>query len=170
MVVESGCIFHGSRIVAPPPGRKSVLQELHKAHPAICRMNSLARGYVWWPKIDEDLEAEIKKCHICQSARHNSPSAPINPWHWLERPWSHIHVDYAGPFLRKTFLVAIDAHSKWLEVHMMSSTTSSSTVKKLQCFFSIFRLPRVVVSDNATVFKMLNFRSLLMKMVLLIKT
>ena len=125
--VESGCIFRGSRIVV----RKSVLQELHEAHPDICQMKSLARGYVWWPKIDEDLEAEVKKCHTCQSARHNPPSAPIHPWHWPERPWSRIHVDYAGPFLGKMFLVAIDAHSKWLEVHMMSSTTSSSTVEKL---------------------------------------
>ena len=49
--VESGCIFCGSRIVVPPPGRKSVLQELHEAHPSICQMKSLSRGYVWWPKI-----------------------------------------------------------------------------------------------------------------------
>ena len=56
------------------------------------------------------------------------------------------------------FPVAIDAHSKWLEVHMMSSTTSSSTVKKLQYIFSIFGLPRVIVSDNATVFTSAEFQ------------
>ena len=23
--------------------------------------------------------------------------APIQPWEWPERPWSRLHVDYAGP-------------------------------------------------------------------------
>ena len=115
-------------------------------------MKSLARGYVWRPKIDEDLEAEVKSCHTCQSVRHNPPLGPIHPWHWPERPWSSIHIDFAGPFLSKMFLVVVDAHSKWLEVHIMSSTTSISTIEKLRNIFSIFGLPRVIVSDNATVF------------------
>ncbi len=30
--------------------------------------------------------------------------------------------DYAGPFMGKMFLIMSDAHSKWLEVHMTTTT------------------------------------------------
>ena len=156
--IEDGCIFRGPRIVVPPIGRKAVLEEIHEAHPGICRMKSLARGYVWWPSIDLDLETEVKRCHTCQSVRHNPPAAPILPWTRPELPWSRIHVDFAGPFLGRVFLVIVDAHSKWLDVHMMSNTTSMATIEKLRSIFSIFGLPRVLVSDNAMVFTSTEFK------------
>ncbi len=150
--VDSGCIFRGSRIIIPLPGRKQILAELHQAHPGICRMKSLARGYVWWPGIDKDLEAVVKNCDTCQSHRRSPPLAPIHPWQWPEVPWSRIHIDFAGPFMGGMYLIVVDAHSKWLEVHLMPSTTSTATIDKLRQIFSTFGLPKVLVSDNASVF------------------
>ena len=46
-------------MVVASPGREQVVQELHKTHPGIARMKSLARSYVWWPKMDADLEARV---------------------------------------------------------------------------------------------------------------
>ena len=45
--VLDGCILWGSRVVVPPQGQPSVLQELHTAHPGMTRMKALARMYVW---------------------------------------------------------------------------------------------------------------------------
>ena len=56
--------------------------------------------------------------------RPSPPTAPVQPWKWPTRPWARVHLDYAGPFLGRMFLKAIDAHSKWMEVDTMSSTTS----------------------------------------------
>jgi hypothetical protein len=39
------------------------------------------------------------------------------------KPWTRLHVDYAGPFLGKMFLVLIDSHSKWMDVYPMNTTT-----------------------------------------------
>ena len=50
------------------------------------------------------------------------------------------------------FLLAMDAHSKWLEVHVTNSTTSSATIELLRKSFACLGLPDVVVSDNATTF------------------
>ena len=60
-------------------------------------MKSLARGYIWWPGLDLDLENEVKQCSVCQSLRNNPAPAPAHPWEWTAQPWSRLHLDYAGP-------------------------------------------------------------------------
>ena len=51
--------------------------------------------------------------------------APLHPSLWPEQLWVCIHMDYAGPFRTKTFLLIVDTHSKWpvrsdLEMTVMS--------------------------------------------------
>ena len=46
----------------------------------------------------------------------------------------------------------IDAHSKWIEVIPMNSTTTIATVEKLRVLFAQFGIPDVLVSDNGTNF------------------
>ena len=50
------------------------------------------------------------------------------------------------------FLVLVDAYSKWLEVHVMKSTTFTATIEKLREIFATHGLPKTVVSDNGTNF------------------
>ena len=57
-----------------------------------------------------------KLCYLSESPEDPSCS-PLNPWEWPGRPWSRMHVDYAGPFMGKMFLLIIDAHSKWMDIH-----------------------------------------------------
>ena len=103
--VLDGCILWGARVIVPPPGRDRVIQELHETHPGIARMKSLARSYVWWPNMDADLEAKVRTCTECQSSRPPPTSAPLHRWEWPQKPWSRLHLDYAGPFLNRMFQV-----------------------------------------------------------------
>ena len=118
-------------------------------------MKSLARGYVWWPKIDAELEGVCKSCVICQTQQKTPPVVPLHPWAW---PWSRVHVDYAGPFM---FLIMSDAHSKWLEVHMTTTMTSAVTIELMRKSFASLGLPEVIVSDNAATFTSSEFAEFL---------
>lgn len=42
---------------------------LHEAHPGIGRMKDFARGYVWWPGIDEEMENCVVIAVVCLCLR-----------------------------------------------------------------------------------------------------
>ena len=54
--------------------------------------------------------------------------------------------------LGKEFLHLINANSKWLEVHIVASTSSSMTINKLRDIFTIHGIPEQLVSDNGSAF------------------
>ena len=47
-----GVCLWGNRVVVPPKARERMMEELHDTHPDICRIKSLTRSHVWWPKMD----------------------------------------------------------------------------------------------------------------------
>ena len=160
---QNGCLLWGNRVIIPAPGQARVLQELHEAHPGATRMKRLARMFVWWPGLNHDVEEEVRSCSECQSNQPSPPLSPLQPWSWPTRPWSRVHIDYMGPFMGRMFLVLIDSHSKWIEVHLMSSTTSSATIQCLRSIFATFGLPEVLVSDNGPNFVSAEFEDFLLK-------
>ena len=97
----------------------------------------------------QQLENVVKRCTACQAVKHSPSVAPLQPWIWPARPWKRIHIDFAGPFQGAMFLVAIDAHSKWPEMHVMKGTTTAITIELLRWIFSLFGLPQQqLVSNN----------------------
>ena len=138
---QAGCVLLGSRLVMPLAARKYMLDILHASHPGITRMNALARSYLWWPGLDMEIENKAKHCDACQANQRNPAKAPLHPWVWPKRPWARLHIDFAGPFLNKMFLVTVDAMSKWLDVKPMNCATSASTIAHLTTLFSIHGLP-----------------------------
>ena len=150
--VEEGCLLWGMRVVIPQSLKKTILAELHKEHLGVSRMKALARSHVWWRGLDKDLEALAKSCQACLAIKQAPAVAPLHPWVWPNRPWQRFHIDFAGPFLDKSFFIAIDAHSKWAEVIEMSQTSTSRTIAVLRHLFASHGIPEQVVSDNGPQF------------------
>jgi hypothetical protein len=124
-------------------------------------MKSLARSYVWWPKLDQDIENLGKRCMGCQQIQNLPAKAPVHHWEYPTHPWHRIHIDYAGPFYGYMYLIMVDAHSKWLEVIPTKSTTTETTIQMLRTIFARNGLPVQLVSDNGPQFTSEEFKTFL---------
>lgn len=151
--IDDNVLFRGQRVVIPRTLQEAVLRELHRTHVGVTKMKQLARRYVYWKRIDKDIERLVRECEACVSIRHSPIKAPLHPWEEPERNWQRIHIDYAGPYQGHQFLVVMDAKSKWAEIETStSSPTTASTIELLQEMFARHGFPDVLVSDNATIF------------------
>ena len=122
-------------------------------------MKALARSYIWWPGMDAEIDNLVKACSVCQQSRPAPAVAPLHSWEWPSELWSRLHLDFAGPFMGHMFLILMDAHSKWLDVHLMQSITSANTIEKLRMVFATHGLPRKVVTDNGSSLEFRTFMS-----------
>ncbi|GFW09251.1 uncharacterized protein K02A2.6 [Trichonephila clavipes] len=63
--IEDGCIMYGQRVCIPRKFRKDVLEELHAGHLGIVKMKVIARSFVNWKNIGNDIEEAAKNCVDC---------------------------------------------------------------------------------------------------------
>ena len=63
-----------------------------------------------------------------------------------------MHADFTGPIEGRMFFIVTGAHSKWLEVVAMTSTTSKATIAEFQRLFAQFGLLSALVTDNGPQF------------------
>ena len=94
----------------------------------------------------------MQNCVPCQTVKSAPTPAPLHLWVWPSKPWKRVHLDFAGAFLGRMYLIVIDAHSKWPEVIEMTSTTAQKTIIELRRIFAAYGLPEQVVMDNGPQF------------------
>ncbi|KAL5473474.1 hypothetical protein EMCRGX_G027963 [Ephydatia muelleri] len=84
--------------------------------------------------------------------------APLHPWEYPRNPWQRLHVDFAGPFCARMWLIVVDARTKWPEVIPMETITTTKTVQALRTIFAHWGLPEQIVSDNGPQFTSEEFK------------
>lgn len=151
--IVKDCIMVGERVVVPKNFRKRLLKDLHKGHPGIERTKAIARSYVYWPGIDQDIKKFVQECNQCACAAKMPTKTPLSPWPIPQNVWERIHIDYAGPIDGYYFLVVVDALSKWPEIVPTKTISTQQTVNILSEIFSRHGLPDTIVSDNGTQFQ-----------------
>ena len=73
---------------------------LHDGHPGMTKMKSSARLHVWWPGIDEKIEQFFKTCAACSQNAQDPIKVSLHQW-------ERIHINFAGPFKNKMWLLVI---------------------------------------------------------------
>jgi len=151
LTVENSCVLWGTRVVVPTVLRARVLALIHETHPGVSRMSALARGYVWYPNLDADLEALVRDCAVCKTLQAATPHEELVPWAWPTRRWQRVYVDFAK-YRGNYILLGQDGHSKWPDVHIMADLTAGSVIEVLRSWFARWGLPEELVSDNGPPF------------------
>ncbi|KRY46384.1 Transposon Tf2-6 polyprotein [Trichinella britovi] len=107
----------------------------------------MAMSYIWWPRLDEDVELLAKTCTTCEVNQADPERSLVHPWAIPEKPWQRLHMDFCGPMFNRIWLVVIDAMTKWPEgwfysVPFFSYWSLPSlfywTVKSLSYWFSFY--------------------------------
>ncbi|XP_015780595.1 PREDICTED: uncharacterized protein K02A2.6-like [Acropora digitifera] len=158
---EDGILLWNSRVIVPEVLRTLLLKDLHAQHLGMVKMKQLARRYLWWPGLDKEIEETVKLCHSCQEAAKAPPAPNPASWSWPGGPWKRLHLDFAGPYLSKMFLVIVDGYSKFVEVVPMGQATTTNTIAALRRVFSYFGLPEHLVTDNGSQFTSAEFQNFL---------
>lgn len=127
------------------------------------KTKALARSYIWWPKIDSDVEHLINNCSHCQKLLPSPEKSSLIPWTPTDSVWSRIHIDFAGPIKNFYVLIIIDSFSKWAEVFKTKNITSAFTINKLREVFCRYGLIDTLVSDNGTQFTSDDFKTFMLK-------
>ena len=79
-------------------------------------MKALARSFVWWPGLDQDIEVVAAKCDKCKlTASMPATAAMQTAMATPQLSMRLIHVDF-GEWNQKHFLVVVDTFSKLPEV------------------------------------------------------
>ena len=160
--LADGVILWHRRVVVPTALQARVLALLHEGHAGIVRMKSLARSYVWWPGLDDQLDMLTKDCLECSENRCSPPPVKGAAWLVPEHPWHRLHIDFSGPIAGgKMIFVVVDATTKWPEIFEMKSTTAAAVVDVLREVFARFGHPFEIVSDNGPQFASEEFQSFL---------
>ena len=152
-----GVLPFAERVIIPSSLQNRTVKQFHFGHQGVSRMRALARGYVYWPNMDKQLEPLARTRAKCQLAAKSPRKSTLPSWPVPYLPWSRIHIDFAGPTNGQSFLVVVDPYIKWPEIFPMSRITSEETISKLQKTFCRFGFPETLVSDNGTAFSSAKF-------------
>ena len=120
-------MLYGDRVVIPAVLTKNLFKDFHIGHMGILRMKALMKSYVCWYGMDKEiinLVRIFKNCALVTKA----PPVKFNPWPKTDKPWSRLHIDYAGPIKRTYYFVLVDSFTKWLEVVKCKTPTSIVTI------------------------------------------
>ena len=104
--------------------------------------------------MDGEIDNLVKSCSVCQQSRPAPAVAPLHSWEWPSGPWN---LNFAGPFMGHMFLLIMDAHSKWLDVH--HPFPPPTLLKRVARVFAIHGLPHKVVTDNGSSFSSKDYMS-----------
>lgn len=158
--LDSGCVLFDRRVVVPKSLRPAVLKLLHANHAGVVRMKQVARQHVFWEGCNQDIEVYVAECESCQVLKKDKTDKSYGQWPAAVVPFERIHIDFFH-FQGVTFLILVDAFSRWLEIKRMGRTHAQAVIATLTTIFITFGYPKEIVSDNGPPFASFEFKSFL---------
>ncbi|KAF2898710.1 hypothetical protein ILUMI_07463 [Ignelater luminosus] len=116
--------------------------------------SALARSFVWWPTLDNQIEDQVKQRSSCQSQSNSGRVTPVY-WPLTHRRWQQVHMDLAQIYYKGAavnIFILTGAYSKWIEAIVMGTVTTSDIITEVRSLVAAYGLMEEVVSDNGPQF------------------
>lgn len=169
--LKSGRLFRvtadGDKWVVPKGVRWQVVKQNHDdiGHFALEKTLDKIKSRYWFPGMRKFITKYVSSCLECAYAKASGGKRPgyLHPIEKIDVPFDTLHTDHLGPFVRSSrgnmyILVTIDAFTRYIYLKPVRNTKSNTTVKVLQEYFSIFGVPRRLISDRGTSFTSEHFK------------
>jgi transposase InsO family protein len=161
----------GNRIYVPKEIRRMLMAYFHDsgvgAHLGYRKSKEKISREFYWPNMHQEILAYVKSCPECQRAKPaQNTQVGYHSADVASKPWEKIFIDFMGPLTRTrsghtVILAVLDAFSKFVITIPMRSMTARATVQCLSNrVFAITGFPKILVSDNASVFTAKEFKSM----------
>lgn len=152
------------RVAVPFGLRADILRMAHASpyggHGGVFKTTERIRDSFYWPNMEADVNAFIKRCDPCQrTARKTAaPTTPLQPLPLLNGPNERVHIDLFGPIKDSVdgnnyVLVITDAFSKranLVPIRGKSATTVTKALLKHHLY--VYGVPRQFHSDMGNEF------------------
>ena len=93
LAVYNGVILHGHRAVIPVRLHPAALTALHRAHQGITKMQLTARKQMYWPRMIDDITADVKSCKACMVGRETQRREPLIAYTVPKLAWHTVGTD-----------------------------------------------------------------------------
>ncbi|KAK4397971.1 RNA-directed DNA polymerase [Sesamum angolense] len=160
-LVEDGLLYAKDGRVFVPTGtlRRRLLRETHDplwaGHPGIDRMVALLARRYYWPRMEEDVEAYVRTCLVCQldKVERKKEAGLLQPLPIPEVPRQSVPMDSISGFPMvngmTSILVVVDRFSKCgifiSAPHACPAETATELFKNVTKYFGV---PKDIVSDR----------------------
>ena len=151
ITVWDGMVVKGTRIIIPSAMRDDLLEKIHVGHLGREKCKRRARGAVFWPCINKDIDEMVSKCSICLDYMASQPAEPLKPHPTPTEAWEKVGVDLCK-IGSSEYLVVVDYYSRYPGVYKLTSQTSTEVIKYLKNCFARHGIPYELFSDNGPCF------------------
>jgi hypothetical protein len=163
--------IHQLRVVVPIDIRPRILEENHDhstaGHLGITRtIDRISKKY-YWPKMKQYIYHYVRTCKKCQMRKGTkiAKEGLLIEMTIATEPFEKIGIDHLGPFPKsdegnKHIIVAIDYHTKWVEIEAVPDTSAYFVIKFLkEKIINQHKKPKQIITDLSSTFRSKFFTS-----------
>ncbi|UYV78553.1 hypothetical protein LAZ67_16001984 [Cordylochernes scorpioides] len=143
--------------VIPKSMRKSLVVKFHDlmGHFATDRTVNKIKELYWFPSMKRYVRRHVAMCLEClfNKVPGGKQQGFLHPIKSGKRPFSIVHMDHVGPFVRSTkgnqeLLVIVDNLTRFVRLNPVRNTSTQNVLKVMKSFVNDFGLPDKIISDR----------------------
>ena len=154
---SDGILFKGEKIIIPKAMQPEMLKLIHSSHLGMEKCKRRARDILYWPGMSSQIQNVVSSCAICNMYQRKNQKEPLIPHPIPDRPWSKVGVDIFE-LQQKQYLVIVDYYSGFVELDLLTHTTTKQVINCCKSQFSRHGIPDILISDNGPQFSSHEFR------------